>query len=142
MEPSSIRYMYIYNIGWFVLLYTVIDWCSVCKNRSWKNGRQWKCLCLQYNNIYDNLYCVSFSRRYLTIFDISQSSIRPSKMVLLLYAICFLGKNPFFYIFFLFFIFLNFLSFDYCRFCVVIRLFHLRHNGQWPPTSKDFLSQI
>ena len=23
-----------------------------------------------------------------------------------------------------------------------IRFFHPRHNGQWPPTSKDFLSQI
>ena len=29
-----------------------------------------------------------------------------------------------------------------CRFCVVIRFFHPRHNGQWPPTSKDFQSQI
>ena len=29
----------------------------------------------------------------------------------------------------------------FCRFCVAIR-FHPRHNGQWPPTSKDFLSQI
>ena len=27
-------------------------------------------------------------------------------------------------------------------FCVVIRFFHPRHNGQSPPTSKDFLSQI
>ena len=35
-----------------------------------------------------------------------------------------------------------FLAFDYCRFCVVIRFFYPRHNGQWPPTSKDFLSQI
>ena len=35
-----------------------------------------------------------------------------------------------------------FLAFDFCRFCVVIRFFHPRHNGQWPPTSKDFLSQI
>ena len=25
-----------------------------------------------------------------------------------------------------------------CLFCVVIRLFHTRHNGKWPPTSKDF----
>ena len=33
------------------------------------------------------------------------------------------------------------LTFDFCRFCVVIRGFHPRHNGQWPPTSKDFLSQ-
>jgi len=24
------------------------------------------------------------------------------------------------------------------RFCVVIRSFHPRHNGQWPPTLKDF----
>ena len=37
---------------------------------------------------------------------------------------------------------LFFLAFDFCRFCVVIRFFHPRHNGQWPPTSKDFLSQI
>ena len=29
-----------------------------------------------------------------------------------------------------------------CRFCVVISYFHPRHKGQWPPTSKDFLSQI
>jgi len=29
---------------------------------------------------------------------------------------------------------LLFLAFDFCRFC--------RHNGQWPPTLKDFLSQI
>ena len=35
-----------------------------------------------------------------------------------------------------------FLAFDFCRFCVVIRFFHPRHNGQWPPTSKDFLSLI
>ena len=35
-----------------------------------------------------------------------------------------------------------FLAFDFCRFCVVIQFVHPRHNGQWPPTSKDFLSQI
>ena len=36
-----------------------------------------------------------------------------------------------------------FLALDFCRFCVVIRFFHPRHNGQWPPTSNDFfLSQI
>ena len=37
-----------------------------------------------------------------------------------------------------------FLAFDFCRFCVffLIRFFHPRHNVQWPPTSKDFLSQI
>ena len=28
------------------------------------------------------------------------------------------------------------------RFCMVIRIFHPRHNGQRPPTWKDFLSQI
>ena len=33
-----------------------------------------------------------------------------------------------------------FLAFDFCLFCMVI--FHPRHNGQWPPTLKDFLSQI
>ena len=38
--------------------------------------------------------------------------------------------------------FVLFLAFDLCRFCVVIRFFHPHHNGQWPPTSKDFLSQI
>ena len=37
---------------------------------------------------------------------------------------------------------LLFFSFDFCRFCVVIQFFHPRYNGQWPPTSKDFLSQI
>ena len=36
-----------------------------------------------------------------------------------------------------------FFSLRLCRFCVVIRVFHPRpHNGQWPPTSMDFLSQI
>ena len=35
-----------------------------------------------------------------------------------------------------------FLAFDFCRFCVVTRFFHPSHNGQWPPTSKDILSQI
>ena len=35
-----------------------------------------------------------------------------------------------------------FLAFDFCRFCVIIRCFHPRHNGQWPPTLKGFLSQI
>ena len=34
-----------------------------------------------------------------------------------------------------------FLVFDFCRFCVVIRFFHPRHNGQWPPTSKDFYTR-
>ena len=34
------------------------------------------------------------------------------------------------------------LAFDFCRFCVVIRFFHPRYNSQWPPTLKDFLSQI
>ena len=31
-----------------------------------------------------------------------------------------------------------FLAFDFCRFCVVIRFFHPRHNSQWPLTSMDF----
>ena len=39
------------------------------------------------------------------------------------------------------FLFLFFLAFDFCRFCVVIRFFHPRHNGQWPPTSKDFYTR-
>ena len=30
------------------------------------------------------------------------------------------------------------LAFDFCRFCMIIRFFHPRHNGQWPPSSKDF----
>ena len=34
-----------------------------------------------------------------------------------------------------------FLAFDFCRFCVVIRGFHPRNNGQWPPTSKDFYTR-
>ena len=34
-----------------------------------------------------------------------------------------------------------FLAFDLCRFCVVIRCFHPRHNGQWPPTPKDFYTR-
>ena len=34
-----------------------------------------------------------------------------------------------------------FLTFDFCRSCVVIRGFHPRHNGQWPPTSKDFYTR-
>ena len=33
---------------------------------------------------------------------------------------------------------LFFVAFAFCRFCVVIRFFHPHHNGQWPPTSKDF----
>ena len=37
-------------------------------------------------------------------------------------------------------IFLFFLVIDFCWFCVVIRFFHPRHNGQHPPTSKDFLN--
>ena len=37
--------------------------------------------------------------------------------------------------------FVLFLAFDLCRFCVVIRFFHPRHNGQWPPTSKDFYTR-
>ena len=36
-------------------------------------------------------------------------------------------------------VFCCFLAFDFCRFCVVIRFFYPHHNGQWPPTSKDFL---
>ena len=54
----------------------------------------------------------------------------------LLRPVAVLSINRFFYIF-LFLLFYN----DFCRFCVVIRFFHPRHNGQWPPTSKDFLSQ-
>ena len=34
-----------------------------------------------------------------------------------------------------------FLAFDFCRFCVVIRFFHPRNNGQWPPTWKDFYTR-
>ena len=41
---------------------------------------------------------------------------------------------PIFYIFFL--------AFDFCRFCVVIRFFHPRHKGQWPPTLKDFHTRL
>ena len=34
-----------------------------------------------------------------------------------------------------------FLAFDFCRFYVIIRFFHPRHYGQWPPTSKDFYTR-
>ena len=34
-----------------------------------------------------------------------------------------------------------FLAFDFCQFCVVIQFFHPRHNGQWPPTSRDFYTR-
>ena len=34
-----------------------------------------------------------------------------------------------------------FLEFDICRFCVIIRFFNPHHNGQWPPTSKDFYTR-
>ena len=36
---------------------------------------------------------------------------------------------------------LFFLAFDFCRFCVVIRVFHPLHNGQWPPTLKNFCTR-
>ena len=39
------------------------------------------------------------------------------------------------------YIFLFFLVFDFCQFCVVICFFHPRHNGQWPPTSKNFYTR-
>ena len=35
----------------------------------------------------------------------------------------------------------NTLVLDFSRFCVIIRLFHSRHNGQWPPTLKDFYTR-
>ena len=35
----------------------------------------------------------------------------------------------------------DFLAFDYCRFCLVIRFFHPRHNGHRPQTSKDFYTR-
>ena len=38
-------------------------------------------------------------------------------------------------------LFFCFLAFDFCRFCMVIHFFHPRHNGQWPPTSKDFYTR-
>ena len=38
-------------------------------------------------------------------------------------------------------VFLFFLVFDFCRFCVIIRFFHPRLKGQWPPTSKDFYTR-
>ena len=40
----------------------------------------------------------------------------------------------------LFYILIDYLfsAFDFCRFCVAIRFVHPRHNGQRPPTSKDF----
>ena len=47
-------------------------------------------------------------------------------------------NNLFYYYFFPY----SYLAIDFCRFCMVIRFFHPRHNGQWPLTSKDFLSQI
>ena len=31
-----------------------------------------------------------------------------------------------------------FLAFAFCQVCMIIRFFHPRHNGQWPPTSKSF----
>ena len=31
-----------------------------------------------------------------------------------------------------------FLALDFCRFCLVTRFIHPSHNGQWPPTAKDF----
>ena len=35
----------------------------------------------------------------------------------------------------------GYLAFDFSWFCVVIRFFHPRQNGQWPPTSKDFYTR-
>ena len=35
-----------------------------------------------------------------------------------------------------------FLVFDFCRFCVVIQIFHPRHKGQIPPTSKNFRTRF
>ena len=38
--------------------------------------------------------------------------------------------------------FWSFLAFDLYRlFCLVIRFFHPRDNGQWPPTPKDFYTR-
>ena len=45
-----------------------------------------------------------------------------------------LGQNKLF--------FFSFFVFDFCRFCVVNRLFHPRHNGQSPPTSKYFYTRF
>ena len=32
-------------------------------------------------------------------------------------------------------------TYDFCRFCVVLRFFQPHHNGQLPPTSKDFYTR-
>ena len=40
------------------------------------------------------------------------------------------------------FLFFIFLAFDFCQFCIVIRFFHPRHNGQWPFSVPDFIHYI
>ena len=70
--------------------------------------------------------------------SIGQCSIYCTCKVIYLYPGVYIRFDvSFFFVFFLFF-----LAFDFFRFCVVILFFHPRHNGQWPPTTKDFLSQI
>ena len=59
-----------------------------------------------------------------------------------LYSYCLLNISSYIYLQKFFVVVVAFLAFDYCRFCVIMRVFHPRHNGQWPLTSKDFLSQI
>ena len=68
--------------------------------------------------------CIVFFKNYRKMFINQHTLSHPSCHVL----------QPIFFSF-------SFLLFDYCRFCVVIRFFHPRHNGQWPPTSKDFYTR-
>ena len=62
--------------------------------------------------------------------------------VLLFYFLFSTYRNYLMYLFIWWYFFILIcLMFDFCRFCVVIRFVHLRHNGQWPPTSKDFYTR-
>ena len=74
--------------------------------------------------------------KYQLTISIKSSNVKPAQFELL-WTKMFQSRDQAKYV-----VFVCFLAFDFCRFCVVIRFFHPRHNGQWPPTSKDFLSQI
>ena len=86
-------------------------------------------ICLEYisqiKQLFLLFYWLNFSQNHVLVWHIHFITIH---LFTIDQSILYLSIHSFFI----------FLAFDFCRFCMAIRFFHRRHNGQWPPTSKDF----
>ena len=100
------------------------------------------CICLGHCKVYTIINHVKVKHHKRTILEPGTQTWKIETTTMCKSLIAYLWTQFILSYAYQFLFFLFFWAFVFCRFCAVIRFFHPRHNGQWPPTSKDFPSQI